>query len=171
MPGAIPVPDNFDPTMPLREAARYHKVHKNTVSRWRAKIGAPGANAPAPWTDDDLHRLRTNFNAMSYEALARMLGRSVDSVRQRANRIGLKKASGTFAPDRAPQIRGRVTGIADMAQQHLQRFAPCFRCDESGTANPKGKFFRFGNAVLSEDEMMERAERKGWRKDAWRELA
>lgn len=163
------IPAGYDPAMPLKQAAKRFGVTPGAAAKWRKASGYTTPEREDLWTDADIHRLKHLYSGTSLDDIAATLGRSVSSVKSKAVKLGLRRATGHFAPDRAPQIRGRVTGIADMAQQHLQRFAPCFRCDEDGAANPKGKFFRFG-VVLSEDEMMERAERKGWNPHAWKEL-
>jgi hypothetical protein len=53
----------------------------------------------------------------------------------------------------------------------LRRICAVYRCTETGRADPKGKFWRFGNAVLTPDELIARAERKGWDPEEWRRVA
>lgn len=169
----IPVPAGYDPELPLREQARLHGVSRTTAHRWRREVGYTGAGGTiGAWSERDLYLLRTNFKAMTYTQLSELLGRSSLAIRVKANSIGLKKAQGNFSRDSRAVFHGqRAQGAADMAAQHLRRDAPVFRCDADGAANPKGKCWRFGTIVLTEDEMIAKAERKGWRQDAWRELA
>jgi hypothetical protein len=99
-------------------------------------------------------------------------GRSAVAIKGRASAMGLKKAPGNFARDRVARFEGqRPKGTADMAAQHLRRDAPVFRCKADGSADPKGKCWRYGNTVLSEQEMIAKAERKGWDGQAWRNIA
>lgn len=167
-----PVPADFDPSVPLREACIRWRTSKTTAHRWRQEVGytGPGGTVNA-WSEREIYLLRTNFNSMTYNQLCELLGRSAASIKSKANSIGLKKASGNFARDRGPRFDGQgVKGIADMAAQHLRRDGPVYRCDAAGKANPKGKFWRFGNITLTEADMLAKAERKGWRGDDWKQI-
>lgn len=167
-----PVPADFDPSIPLREACIRWNTSKTTAHRWRKEVGYAGPGGRiAPWTERDVYLLRTNFHAMTYAQLVELLGRSPDAIKAKANSIGLRKAQGNFARDsRAKFFSERAQGVADMAAQHLRRDAPVFRADADGQPNPKGKFWRFGNITMTEDEMLAKAERKGWREHAWKEI-
>jgi hypothetical protein len=167
-----PIPESFDPAMPIRKAMERHHVAKATVIRWRKRRGAVPKAQPDAWSERELYLLRTNFNSMTYAQLCEALpGRSALAIKARANGMGLKKASGNFARDRGPRFDGQHSkGIADMAAQHLRREAPVFRCDADGAPNPKGKCWRYGNAVLTEAEMIAKAERKGWKPDEWKTI-
>ena len=172
-PQPKPIPADFDPSLPLRKAVERYRISKATAHKWRKQMGyvGPGGTVGA-WTERDVYLLRTNFNTMTYSQLCELLGRSAVSIKSKANSIGLRKAQGNFARDSRPTFFAqRSQGVADMAAQHLRRDAPVFRADADGKANPKGKCWRYGNTVLTEDEMIAKAERKGWQQDAWRELA
>ncbi len=72
-------------------------------------------------------------------------------------------------PRQAPRDASTVGDAAD----YLKRwFVPVYRCNERGnlvqTTNPT--HFRIGNAIVSTEEMLERARRKGWNPHAWMEL-
>lgn len=164
------IPANFDPATPLKQSAMLHGVSVATACKWRQKLGyiAPREDL---WSDDDIRRLKSLYSGHSAQHIAATLGRTVSAVKSMAIKLGLRRSTGHFAPDRAPQIRGRCQGHADMAAQHLQRFAPVFRCTADGDADPKGSHFRYGNSVLTEAEMIERAERKGFDPDGWKRLA
>lgn len=166
-----PIPADFDPSMPIRSAMERYGIAKGTVLRWRKKRGAVPKPQPDAWSERELYLLRTNFNSMTYNQLCELLGRSAASIKSKANSIGLKKASGNFSRDRGPRFDGQgAKGIADMAAQHLRRDGPVYRCDAAGKANPKGKFWRFGNITLTEEQMLAKAERKGWRADSWKQI-
>lgn len=87
-------------------------------------------------------------------------------------------------PERKPAPKGRTvlpaaarqaalpSGREEEAAQHLRRTYPSvFHCNETGRADLKGKFWRCGNAVLTPEEMIERAVRHGWDPDAWMRIA
>jgi len=65
----------------------------------------------------------------------------------------------------------REDGTAARAADHLRRDAPVYHCDERGRPNPDGSYYRVGNAVLTPGEVIARAERKGWMRDAWARIA
>lgn len=44
------------------------------------------------WTAGELQFLREHYSVMPYEEMQRRLGRSMDSIVRRANKIGLKRA-------------------------------------------------------------------------------
>lgn len=164
------IPATFDPATPLKQSARIHNISVATAHNWRVKLGYQPPRDDL-WHDDEIHRLKTLYSGNSLNDVAAMLGRTVSAVKSKAIALGLRRATGNFAPDRAPQIRGRCQGQADMAAQFLQRFAPVFRADADGSANPKGESWRYGSAILTEAELFERAERKGFDPDGWRRLA
>lgn len=60
---------------------------------------------------------------------------------------------------------------AGMAAKFLGRLGPIYRCDARGKPLPDGFFWNRGGFVLSDDEVIERAERNGWREHEWRDLA
>lgn len=164
------IPASFDPALPLKQSAAIHGIGIATAHAWRKKLGYVPERADL-WTDDDIRRLKSLYLGNSVGTIAHALGRSHASIKSKAISLGLRKATGQFAPDRAPKVSGRAMGVADMAARHLQREAPVFRADADGTPNPKGKCWRYGNTVLAEADLLAKAERKGWKQDAWKELS
>jgi len=67
---------------------------------------------------------------------------------------GLKRMAGVGAP--LPYRRDMTK--AGRAAEYLQQFGGVWRCAESGKPDPEGKFWRRGNAVLTDAEIIERAE-------------
>lgn len=167
------IPANFDPSLTLAVSAKLHNVTVTSCWRWRNAMGFKAPVRDDAWADDDVRLLKQMYSGHTLAEIAATTGRSINAVKSKALKIGLRRATGHFAPDRAPQIRGRVQGRADMAAQHVSEHdrTPVYHCDADGTANPKGDHWRYGNAILTEDELFAKAERKGWNPDAWREIA
>lgn len=57
----------------------------------------------------------------------------------------------------------RDMSLAGQAADHLRQFGSVYRCDANGKASPKGTHWRRNNAVLTDAEIMARAERLGWK--------
>lgn len=176
-PIPLPVPAGYDPSIPLRAAAMRYGVSRATLGRWRRELGYTGkAGAQDPWTSVEDQQLKANFNTLSYPQLADLIGRTASAVKSRAIALGLRKAATQWQRDTRAKFDGiRAKGTADLAADHVRchdRVA-IFRCDENGLPNPKGAFWKYGygSLVLSDNEMIAKAERKGWKADAWRELA
>jgi hypothetical protein len=56
------------------------------------------------------------------------------------------------------------------AADFLRRFGPVFRCGPGGVALQSGLHWNRGGFVLTDAELVARAERLGWDPDAWRRL-
>lgn len=65
----------------------------------------------------------------------------------------------------------RAKTQADLAADHLRRLSSVWRCNENGSPNPKGKFWRRGWAILTDAELIARAVAKGFDPSAWMRVA
>lgn len=72
------------------------------------------------------------------------------------------------APTTAP---ARDTTDAGRAATFLQHYGAVYRCNERGSPDVAGKRWRRGSAILTDAELIERAERLGWDANAWRRVA
>jgi len=57
-----------------------------------------------------------------------------------------------------PLLYRRDMSEAGQAAEYLQQFGGVWRCAKTGKPDPNGKFWRRGNAVLTDAEIIERAE-------------
>jgi hypothetical protein len=64
----------------------------------------------------------------------------------------------------------RDTSRAGDAAEYLRRYGPVYRCDVKGRANPRADYWMRGSTVLTDNDIIERAERNGWKPDLWREI-
>lgn len=171
-----PRPADYDPSIPLTAAMKIYGVSRGTLSKWRKELGYRGVGGSTdPWTPEEDQQLKANFNTLAWPQLADLIGRSVSAVKSRSILLGLRKAATKFQRDTRAKFEGmRAKGHADLAAEYVRchdRVA-IFRCDADGRPRPKGDHWKygFGSLVLTEDELMAKAERKGWRPDAWKEL-
>lgn len=171
----IPIPLDFrdNALRPLRELAERYGVDRHTAAKWRRLCGVTDFPRRPSWSKTEDDYLRANFHDHGPTVIGKELGRSSNAVKARARKLGL----GSMRPRGVPQLATsrlsgeRTYGRADAAAQHLQHYASVYRCDVEGHADHKGGFWRYGNIILTEPELLAKAERKGWRADSWREIA
>lgn len=177
-----PMPSDF-PKYALETIAQLcqrYGVSKTKVADWRREIGI--ANLKTKWTPERLQIVRDNWGVRSTTQIADMIGCDRKALVRQANRMGLKATPKAPARtgwhfDLGPrQFDGRkAKGIADEAADFIRDHdRTCvYRVDREGKPNPKANFWKygFGSLVLTEAELIAKAERKGWDRDAWKKLA
>lgn len=162
------------------ELAAHYGVSVATVSRWRRETGAAtrppskgrGREAvPAEFAD--------RFTGRSVTSVAKELGLSCDKVNRWFREAGMYIAprTGTVITPQTnrtssfkvtPVVRNtRDTSRVGMAADHLRRLSGLHRCNERGGPDPKGSLWRRGHAILTDADIIQRAERSGWQPDAW----
>lgn len=169
-------------SMTVTELSRHYVCGDATLKRWIRETGVrpvPRAALPTP-TD-----FAANAKTMHGMALTRHYGVSQSVINRWVEKAGVKLVRFTppakeraepkerpvkraqpqqfiWTGKRAPRVPDRDTTLSGRAAEHLRRFTPVYRCHERGAADPKGSHWRYGNAVLTEDEMFQRARRHGW---------
>lgn len=66
-----------------------------------------------------------------------------------------------------PLIQNRDMSRAGLAADFLRRYGAVYRCDDNGKPNAKGAFWKRNYAVLTDDELIARATRLGWKGKEW----
>ena len=172
----IPMPEDF-PTMALTksdaEIGRELGVSGHVPARWRRKLGLPASNftgagqeKPIP---EDFERLCAT---MTRKEIAEHCGVSLHTVSRWVKTSGCVPVKGVPGPR---YTRGKYRNPlklytmdtrrdcrASRAQSFLQRYVPVWRCSETGQFDPKGSHFRVDGIIRTEEEMIARAERKGF---------
>lgn len=64
----------------------------------------------------------------------------------------------------------RDASLEGQAADVLRRLTFVYRCGETGAADQKGRFWRYGNAVLTGPELVERAKRHGFDPEGWKRV-
>lgn len=130
------------------------------------------------WTDEEKARLRQLSETMTWQQIGEEMGRGREPVMAMAKRLGIRRheASGKqadtstrFSRDSAPRyfmVSARSMGIQDLAADFIRAHdRTCvFRCKKNGEYAKDGKYWKYGRGslVLTPQEMMDKAERKGW---------
>lgn len=177
-----PVPDDFAQhanETSVELIARY-RTTSSIIARWRRETGLFSKRCTPNRTEvpADLAQLAPT---MSYAELAAHYGRNHKTIRRWLQEIGVKTRS--VAPPRPRLVSTAkplppkvfVTPACNrsvprdgspegQAADHLRcaTRAIIHRCTETGRADIKGEFWRYGNVILTGDELIQRAQRHGW---------
>lgn len=184
-----PVPPDFAETaarlVSRKALTRHYGKGKETIIAWMDAVGLPQQvrKERRPCPDD--------FAALAPTMTKAEIGRHFKADNVMVNRWLAETRTEAIPADQSDILRRawqhrrpayRVTpdvsrhtpalaGREEAAAQHLRRFYPqVCHCNERGGADPKGKFWRCGNAVVDGAELVERAERKGFDPGAWRRV-
>lgn len=159
------------------ELAAHYKRATGTISLWVKRLGlvrtassTTGINRPRP---ADFMAVQAGLTIQQI-MLRYGVGRDVvrrwlaDSGIDRQQLRLIKPNAYLTAPiDRVARDSSRAGQAADF----LRRFGAVYRCNERGGADVKGNRWRRGSAILTDAELIERAERNGWDADAWKRVA
>lgn len=187
----LAIPDDFAVNA-ARESnhtlAERYGVSRRTVSGWRHESGLPDYSATNTTRKDMPADFKKVAVGLTNARAAEHYGVSWHTIKRwhaeagtrpagqfYAGRLGMRNRGGNYLSQqgKAPLTRdhdGRDASRAGMAARFLQRTGPIWRCDAQGNPLPNGFFWKHCNRVISDDEVIERAERKGFDPDAWKRL-
>lgn len=173
-----PVPDDF------HDRARSHGFNDNmgfygcgyeTLQRWYTETGLPKIRSkrekgqPAPKGFEDFAREHSQRETMRHFGISRDMVRTFEA-QMKITRVRFMKTptegrghAAKFikvnAYQTAPVNRfQRDMSAAGQAADFLRKFGPVYRCDVRGKAIEDGFFWRRGSAILSDAELIERAD-------------
>lgn len=123
---------------------------------------------------DDFHLVAQNRTLRQLEPIYHAGRTTILRWRREAGLERPKKAAKpkkatviVFRGQTPPRIPPRDWTLHGCAAEHLRKYAATYRCTETGQADQHGEFYRYGNAVLTPDELLRRAERLGWERERW----
>lgn len=190
-----PAPDDFATFAPGKtclELEAHYRAAQKTIARWRRETGvraathkerAQGMVRQAP------PQFANMAPTMTIAALSAHFRAGRARVRRWLAELDIEPGKRSY-PSYVPHLRRASNrnplgslktqdfgahGDGSLAQRAvdecLRHYAPVYRCDEAGKQDCHGRFWRVGSAVLTDDEIVARAQRKGWDADAWRRVA
>jgi len=159
-----------------RELRTHYKASSTTIAIWNAQVG----RVPKPRYIYQPRSLPADFaqyaDLKSYELCERYSAhpsvirrwraeigyvakpKAEDKPAQKPAPVAPAYASNRFAGVGAPTPFHRDMSQAGQAADYLRQFGAVWRCTETGRPDHKGKFWRRGHAVLSDAEIIERAD-------------
>lgn len=146
---------------------------RNKLGEWATLSKIAEWTPPADFEDQ--------WRVTGLKRLAENLGVSEHSVKLEVKRRGLKRdaplpsypcnapikpALRTFKAGQPMPVKpgySRDMTVVGQAADHLKKVSQIWRCDENRAPNPKGKYWNRGGYLLTNDDVIERATRLGWR--------
>jgi hypothetical protein len=184
---ARPMPADFAEIAPTRrvvDLAAHYGCARAAVYRWLADA------AIAPPERHDKRKVPADFRERAQSSSKAALGRHysihVKVIERWLRETGVRPQRGTPGRKAAPQpsrvhtfnkqaprrAAAPLAGRDEEAAQYLRRrFPSVHHCTESGAADPKGKFWRVGLKVLTAEDLVAKAQARGWDPDEWRRIA
>ena len=153
------------------------------IGRWRKQCGFTQKNAPAikpkPIPDD----FASACAVMTIRQVCEHFSIGVGTMRKYCAVKGVKPCPEPRRPrlnvgrPKRRDFGGIASSVhrddseAGRAANFLRRFGPLFRCDAQGHQLQDGFFWNRGGYVLTDEDIIARAQRKGWNPEQWRVLA
>lgn len=168
------------PGRPVHELAAHYGVGRTTINRFRPQTGVEGAPPHAPnCMADRFADLADRAREMTLKQLVAHYGCRRGTVTKYLRMMGLTARPAvrlTFVPNAyatAPVDRHqRDMSIAGRAvDECLRRYGRVYRCNAQGKPDPAGTHWNRNGFVLTDAEVIDRAERLGWDADAWKRVA
>lgn len=162
------------------ELRKHYKASSTTIAKWNAEVGRVSTKRS---TCQQIQRPEdfTEFAGLLSFELCEKYGVHPSVIRRWRSEIGYvpqpkvkakpepKPApiapvhtSNRFAGPGAPTPFHRDMSPAGQAADYLRQFGAVWRCTETGRPDHQGKFWRRGHAVLTDAEIIERAD---WMRD------
>lgn len=151
----------------------HYRVAASTITRWAREVGMgkPAGGMAVPMPENFPHLAPT----MTQPQARAMYGRGETVLLRWCREAGVKFKRRTVGVPRSSQSpvdrNQRDMTRAGQAADFLRRFGPVFRSDAEGNPKPSGTHWRRGRFVLTDDDVLERAEHLGFAPEAWRTLA
>lgn len=178
-----PIPDDFRAFAPgksINSLKRHYHAKTDTIHRWLDECGIPHGSPHIHnkrMVPDDFAQMAAMMHSAKLEEhyrakhsiIARWLRESGIKAAQYRPPVSAERATPAKRPSGGKRASlslvvttaaVRTWGEADDAANKLRKFGPVSRCDENGRFDHSGKFWRVGRVVLTDAEVIERANRR-----------
>lgn len=186
-----PMPPDFAASAPAMSESgltKHYRTNIRTIRRWCREAGVSPRKgqvnvrpvAPADFADNApaMTRLELARHYRSHHnTIVRWLRETGVEARKHVpvppKPIARPAAHRGFAGPKSTFVSRlhRDASLEGQAADHLRRFCAVYRCTETGRADQRGSHWRYGNAVLQPEELVERARWHGFDPEAWRRVA
>lgn len=182
-----PMPDGFaeHAAKPMADLKKRYSAGDSTIRKWRKTLAFEAPLGPK------LKQMPEGFaeaqKGKSIVQLAELYGCGKLPVSRWLKEIGIQRerfvsvavvkpakpahlvrnVHMTTPVDRAVKDGSR----AGLAADFLRKFGPVYKCNDRGSADIAGSHWRRGSSILTDAEIIERAEYNGWSHDAWKQVA
>lgn len=171
---ARPMPDDLTERaseMTHREMMGHYQASSSTICRWIKEAGlqtrSPGASAPDGFAQvavsATLHQLKLHYGVG--DCVIKRWCAETGATPKQPQHIVFRRNQ--FPPIKAHRDCSQVGQAADF----LRHYGQVYRCLESGRGCTKGTHWSRNGFVLTDAELIGRAERLGWDPNAWRMVA
>lgn len=146
-----------------KQLVEHYRFSHHLITRWLKEIGKGGHKGPqrlAPPADlaERCKHMTTSDLARFYGVTHKIAARWLSESGLFARGFNPTSAIRTLVhTDRLNSVK--VRDAAEEAAYKLQRLRPVYRCTETGKADVTGKFWRVGNVVMTDAELIARAEK------------
>lgn len=159
------------------------------ISRWRKQCGFTHHNAPAVKPKPIPETFASACEVMTSRQVCEHFGIGISTMWKWCAKAGarpyrepkqLTAKRALYAGKGRPKRRDfggiassvhRDDSEAGRAANFLRRLGPLFRCDAQGHQLQDGFFWNRGGHILTDEDIIARAQRKGWNPEQWRALA
>ncbi|GAA0729926.1 hypothetical protein [Sphingomonas japonica] len=171
------LPEDFGQYAPSEsndELMQRYNVAIGVVYRWRVESGISGLDRLAPRSaPKSLGLAATTMTRKElcdhFKVGDGTLRRWLAETGVKPRRPQVKKAHRPAVTRLCKNSDGSLAGRA--VEECLRFYGPVHRCNADGRTNDAGTHWRRGMAVLTDADVIERAERLGWSADEWRKVA
>jgi hypothetical protein len=173
------MPDDFRtfaPGKPILAIMNHYQAGAKAVTRWLEESGVRERPKAAPPTRPVPENFRMLAPTMTMRRATSFWGAGEHLLKRWRDEtgVGFKKTS-PFRSGGAPSALNTETrrdlSRAGQAAEFLRKLAPVWRCDADGKTNPSGTHWRRNMRVLTDADLIERAEGLGFDPGAWKRLS
>lgn len=148
--------------------ARHYKAAHKTIAKWIADLGLPPLGQVGfKRVPDDFRQMAPIMSKTSLESHYRASGKVINRWLCEAGVSAATRTRGFRLSKRGCDIpQAKRNTPSDLAADYLRRFGPVSKCNIGGRFSLTGDHYRVGNVVMTQMEIIEKADRMRGRENA-----